>query len=94
MVASYLEFRGWIRRETLFGRSSVTFGLRQRVPGNDLALLPVALVSPSCYPSNHVATAAFSVAWHLRKPPSLGNDLGEAMRVIKGDLDAVGVVAW
>ena len=29
MVASYLPFRGWIRREILCGRSSVTFDLRQ-----------------------------------------------------------------
>ena len=29
MLASYLQFRGWIRRETLCGRSSVTFDLRQ-----------------------------------------------------------------
>ena len=28
-LASYLQFRGWVCRETLCGRSSVTFGLRQ-----------------------------------------------------------------
>ena len=29
-LARHLLFRGWIRRETLCGRSSVTFVLRQR----------------------------------------------------------------
>ena len=29
MVSSYLQFYGWIRKETLCDRSSVTFDLRQ-----------------------------------------------------------------
>ena len=33
-VARWLEFRGWIRQEILYGRSSVTFDLRQCAPYN------------------------------------------------------------
>ena len=34
-LASYLQFRDWIRQETLLDRSSVTFDLRQCATGKN-----------------------------------------------------------
>ena len=34
VLASFLQFRGWIRLGTLCGRSSVTFSLRQCAPND------------------------------------------------------------